>query len=263
MTLRVNAFILLVGVAAACSAPTVREPAPVVAATPGGDAATPDRGPVLRPTVDAVVAALGQIALVHAELLKGKSPESLHLAVFMEGDKVSGDERPVLSGRFAIAAPGDRQLLLQTRFDADPKQVVLVTLRMKGAKDSARLVDPVTGKETRLEDQETVSLEVSRSAAAAPSHPDRLRAAQLWSLIGEHIAAPYQPARFEAAVIGTQLVKTSAYFWNPGKGSWVLLKTTTPDELYLAFDVETGIIEVFPKTPMQPTEAARALFKAL
>jgi hypothetical protein len=49
----------------------------------------------------------------------------------------------------------------------------------------------------------------------------------------------------------------------PGKGTWVLLKTASPDELYLAFDVETGVIEFFPKTPMEPNDAARALFKAL
>jgi hypothetical protein len=43
----------------------------------------------------------------------------------------------------------------------------------------------------------------------------------------------------------------------------VLLKLVTPAELYLAFDAASGAVELFPKTPMTPTDAARALFHAL
>ena len=43
----------------------------------------------------------------------------------------------------------------------------------------------------------------------------------------------------------------------------MLLKTVTPDELYVAFDLEHGKLELFPKTPLVPNDAAMALFKAL
>jgi hypothetical protein len=43
----------------------------------------------------------------------------------------------------------------------------------------------------------------------------------------------------------------------------VLLKVTSPGPLYLAFDAAAGVLEFFPTTPMQPSDAALALFRAL
>jgi hypothetical protein len=87
----------------------------------------------------------------------------------------------------------------------------------------------------------------------------------LWALLGENVNTPSAPARFEAAVLGTRLVKGDipSLFGTPGNGSWVLLKTTVPEELYFAFDAQTARGEFFPKTPNVPNVAARALFQAL
>lgn len=218
-----------------------------------------------------LIDALNQISLVRDSLLSGSSPEQLHLAVFMDPEgKVSGDERSVLSGRFSILerqdpAPKERRLLMQSRLDADQTQGFMVSVCLNGDAEPARFVDKRTGTETDIGEKGKVAVHVIRDEKAAPSHPARLRAAQLWSLVGERIDVPYEPAIFEATVLGTHLVKTRvpANFENPGKGNWVLLKTIHPDELYVAFDVDAGIIEFFPKTPMQPNDAARVLFRAL
>jgi hypothetical protein len=218
------------------------------------------------PVAGELVATLDQISLLRAEIRKARPPKQWHLAVFVNKDHlVAAEERPVLSGRFTIVEVSGRKLVMQSRLDADPAQQLVVTVEVTGEVMDGRSNDPVTGLESHGGEYGKVKVTVERDAKAAASEAARLRVASLWDLIGEHIDVPYRPAIYDAAVLGAQLVKTPmpANFEMPGQGNWVLLKTAQPDELYLAFDVEAGLIEFFPKTPMEPTAAARALFRAL
>jgi hypothetical protein len=215
--------------------------------------------------------ALNKVSLARKAILDGSSAEQLHLAVFMDPEgKVSGDDRPVLSGRFSTLgrqdrSPGERGVLMHCRFDADQAQSFMVSVCIENGAEQAEFVDRPTGAEKGLGEPGKVTVHVIRAENAPPSQAARVCVAQLWSLVGERSDVPYQSAAFEAAALGTQLVRTRvpAKFGNPGKGTWVLLKTMHPDELYVAFDLDAGIIEFFPKTPMQPNDAARALFRAL
>jgi hypothetical protein len=220
-------------------------------------------------TLDAFIDRLEQISLVREQLARGQAAQRLMLAVFMAKDgTVAGEERPTLAGTFALQpgrAQDDGGLTLHGALDTDRHTVIDIRITDIGNDDLARLVDPKTGAQVQdLGVQPKVMLAVSRDPHALASQPARLRAASLWALFGENVRAPYKPAAFEAAVLGARLVRqTMPSLFHPGEGTWVLLKTVHPDELYFAFDAATGNAEFFPKTPNEPNDAARALFNAL
>ncbi len=214
-------------------------------------------------TVAGFVDELGAMSLAQHEIAKGTAPELLVLALLTEDGTVSAQARPVLGGNFTLE-PTTGQLVLRGPLDSDPTRVLTIQIAPSAAK-TAHLVDQSGAPTEELGLRGTVRLLMTRDPKAVPSQPARLRAASLWALIGENIHAPYAPAEFEAAVLGTKLLRNEipAMFSAPGRGTWVLLKTMTPDELYVAFDTTTGRTDVFPKTPNQPNAAARALFRAL
>ena len=205
----------------------------------------------------ALTRALEPVSVAMRKLREGTAPEQLYLALFVDGPErnvVSGDERPTLSGRFASSAPppadgaaGAPRLRLRGRFDADHARLYEVELSVSPA------------------DEHEVRVRVTREPATEPSRAARLRAASLWALVGERIDAPDAPADFTAVVLGVDLVRNRvpAYFGDPGRGTWLLLKATTPDTLYLAYDPVTTTLDLFPTTPMTPNAAALALFRAL
>ncbi|MBL8953601.1 MAG: hypothetical protein JNK82_22690, partial [Myxococcaceae bacterium] len=195
------------------------------------------------PELGALVAALERISLARQALSRGaNTPDQLHLAVLTdEGGKVSGLERPVLSGRLLqlAATKGSKVLPFEVRFDEDPARRFTFTVSIEGEK---------------------ARLSLARDPKARVSEPLRLRAASLWGLTGVRVDAPYKAIELEATVQGAALVKVRvpANYENPGKGSWLLFKSTKPAELYVAVDVEGGVFEVFPSAPLSADEAGRA-----
>lgn len=203
------------------------------------------------PAIARAIDAAEKKSPARAEVNKGRSADQVHLAMLVdEHGKPMSVERPVLSGRLSLAqlpkgapAPKPNTILLEARFDPDVSQVFHLMLTLGP----------------------TVKLSMARDAKAAPSQPARLWAAQLWSLVGERIDAPYAMTELEAQVLGAKLVKTRlpSGFASPGKGEWLLLKSTRPGEVYVAINLDAGIIELFPVVPLQANDAARALFKTL
>ncbi len=220
--------------------------------------------PVEKATVAGFVDQLGTMSLAQHEIAKGTPPDRLLLAALYDASgNISNLERPVLGGTFTLE-PGPKQLVLRGPLDSDPARVLTIHI-VSSAPTVAHLVDRSGEPIEQLGPQGQVRVTVSRDPKTVPSQAARLRAASLWALIGENINVPYAPAEFAAAVLGTKLLRSEipAMFAAPGQGTWVLLKTMTPDELYIAFDTSTGRAEVFPKTPNVPNAAARAVFRAL
>lgn len=216
------------------------------------------------PTVAGFVDQLGALSLAQHEIAKGTAPDRLLLATLFDAEgNISNEARPVLGGTFTLE-PAPDQLVLSGPLDSDPARVLTIRIAST-APTTAHLVDRAGKPIEELGPQGQVRLTITRDPKALPSQPARLRAASLWALIGENITAPYAPAEFSAAVLGTKLLRSEipAMFAAPGQGTWVLLKTMTPDELYVAFDTTTGRTELFPKTPNEPNAAARAVFRAL
>lgn len=202
------------------------------------------------PAIAKAIDAAEKASPARAEVNKGRSVDQVHLAMLVdEHGKAMGVERPVLSGRLWLAQlpkgapPRPNTLALEARFDPDVSQLFQVQLSFGP----------------------TVKLSIARDAKVAPSQPARLWAAQLWSLVGERIDAPYAKTELEAQVLGAKLLKTRlpSAFASPGKGEWLLLKSSKPGEVYVAINLDAGIIELFPVVPMQANDAARALFKTL
>ncbi len=208
---------------------------------------------------------LAAMSLAKSFIAQGKSPEQFYLAMLVDDDgKPSGRERPVLSARFEHQSNKPDSVSFRCRFEEAPQSEVTIRLTLNGELESAYTVDRSSKKETELGDKPKIGVVVEREGGGI-LQAARLRIASLWSLTGQRIDLPYAPARFEAAVLGVRLTKTGipASFSNPGSGTWVLLKTVTPDELYLAFDLEHGKLEFFPKTPLVPNDAAMALYRSL
>jgi hypothetical protein len=215
-------------------------------------------------TVAGFVDQLGSMSLAQHEIAKGTPPDRLLLATLFDADgNISPLARPVLGGTFTFE-PAPNQLVLRGPLDSDPARVLTIHI-VSSAPTVAHLVNRAGEPIEELGPQGQVRVTVSRDPKTAPSQAARLRTASLWALIGENINAPYAPAEFAAAVLGTKLLKSEipAMFAAPGQGTWVLLKTMTPDEMYVAFDTSTGRTELFPKTPNEPNAAARAVFRAL
>jgi hypothetical protein len=192
-----------------------------------------------------VIDAAEKASPARAEVAKGKSAESVHLAMLVDDKgKPTNVERPALSGRFTILPPPrEKALLLELHFDAEAAQIFQLTIAFGP----------------------TVKFSLARNPNAPYSQPARLWAAQLWALVGERIDAPYALSEFEGTLLGAKLVKTRlpAGFGAPGKGEWLLFKTSRPGELYIALNLAAGIIEIFPVVPLQANDAAKALFKTL
>lgn len=225
---------------------------------------TPPAPSAEKATVAGFVEKLGTMSLAQHEIAKGTPPDRLLLATLFDADgNISNLPRPVLGGTF-ILEPTPNQLVLRGPLDSDPARVLTIHIA-SSAPTTAHLVNRAGEPIEELGPQGQVRVTVSRDPETVPSQAARLRAASLWALIGENINVPYAPAEFAAAVLGTRLLRSEipAMFAAPGQGTWVLLKTLTPDELYVAFDTSTGRAEVFPKTPNEPNAAARAMFRAL
>ncbi len=235
-----------------------------------GCSSGPAPGPALpapsseKATVGGFVDQLGTMSLAQHELTKGTPPDRLLLATLFDADgNISNLARPVLGGTFTLeAAPN--QLVLRGPLDSDPARVLTIRIA-SSAPTTAHLVNRAGEPIEELGPQGQVRVTVSRDPTTVPSQAARLRTASLWALIGENINVAYAPAELTAAVLGTKLLRSEipAMFAAPGAGTWVLLKTLTPAELYVAFDTSTGRTEVFPKTPNEPNAAARAMFRAL
>ena len=207
------------------------------------------RNPV-PPVIAKAIDAAEKASPARAEVNKGKSADTVHLAMLVDAQgKPMNVERPVLSGRLSAAPPGlklkPNTAAWELRFDSDVGMPLGLALTM----------GPGT----------TAKVALARNQTLAPSQKSRLWAAQLWSLVGERIDAPYAAAEFEAQVLGVKLIRTRlpSNFGSPGKGEWLLLKTTAPGEIYIALNLEAGIAEFFPVVPLQPNDGARALFKFL
>lgn len=220
----------------------------------------------LSPRTAQMVAAFDRISAVRAQLAdkaKAVTADQIHLAILLDADqKISADERAVLSATGQVVednGPSNARLLA-LRAQLDDGTPLWIELELRGAVDHGQVAS-----KTAPPQQETVRIRIAGDAKAPSSHQARLRVAWLWRLLGEDVDVARQPATLDAIVLGTQLVKTRApaNFEQPGKGGWLLLKTIHPDELYLAIDLEAGRVELFPKTPQQPTAAGRALFRAL
>lgn len=215
-------------------------------------------------TVAGFVEQLGTLSLAQREIAKGTAPDRLLLATLFDGEgNISNQARPVLGGTFTFE-PAPDQLVLRGPLDSDPDRVLTIRIA-SSAPTTAHLVDRAGAPVEDLGPQGQVRVTITRDPKAAPSLAGRVRAASLWALLGENVTTPYAPAEFSAAVLGTKLLRSEipAMFAAPGQGTWVLLKTMTPDELYVAFDTSTGRGELFPKTPNEPNDAARAVFRAL
>lgn len=232
----------------------------------GCSARAPSRptAPAPTATVAGFVEQLGAMSLAQQEIAKGTAPDRLLLATLFDADgNISNQARPVLGGTFTFE-PGQGQLVLRGPLDSDPARVLVIHIA-SSAPTTAHLVDRAGQPIEELGPQGQVRVTVTRDPKTVPSQAARLQAASLWALIGEDVNVAYAPAEFAAAVLGTKLLRSEipAMFAAPGHGTWVLLKTMTPDELYVAFDTSTGRAEVFPKTPNEPNAAARAVFRAL
>lgn len=232
----------------------------------GCSSSAPREKPAADPpaTVAGFIERLGAMSLAQHELAKGTDPERLMMATMLDAEgKVSDQARPVLGGTFTLELSRG-QLVLHGKLDSDPARVLTIQVA-SSAPETAHLVSPSGEPVEELGTRGKVKLSIMRDPSSPPSQPARLRAASLWALIGENVNAPYAPAVLDTAVLGTKLVRSEipALFGSPGKGSWVLLKTMSPDEMYVAFDASTGRVEVFPKTPNEPNAAGRAVFRAL
>ena len=204
----------------------------------------------LGPTADAPEVAIAQ-RIVATAVEPTRSPSADALAFVAALDRRSTARAPlaagvegnlaVLDGTFAAVATA-RTLVLHTRLYEDPASRLTITLALG----------------------ETLRLRIERDPLAQASQPARLRAGKMWSLLGEQIAAPYQPLDLDAIVLETGLLhpRSPGRFTSPGAGTWVLLETQ-PDRMFIAFDVHDGTIELFPKKPREPNAAGVALFKAL
>jgi hypothetical protein len=217
----------------------------------------------------AFVGNLETLSQAHAMVRDGTDPKEVYAATFVdEKGALAAEERPAIAGVLAIAGAADGpnapdaaradaglatalHQSFRLNFDADPSHALDLTVSLAAT--------PKLGED----EAPRVHVVLARAKEAWKSELLRRRAIALWALPPASLGPPADAAAFEAVVLGTHMIRSRrpAYFTSPGGGAWILFKTMQPGELYLALDLEAGLVEIIPKKPEEPTEAARRLYQ--